>query len=307
VAAAQADLDCIVVGGGAAGLSAALVLGRARRSTLLVDAGEPSNGIAEGIGGLLGQDGRPPADLYAQGRDELSKYPSVEVRAGEAIDAERANGSFRVGLADGSHVTASRLLLATGMEYRPPEVPGIAERWGRSAFHCPFCHGWEVRGKAIGVLDPGATGLHRAHLIRAWTDRVTLLGNGPLGLDGGEAERLAAAGVEVEERPITGLRGDAPALEAVVFDDGEELACEALLVATTLHRRSDLANRLGVSPAPPSPLTADAVAVDGKFETEVPGVFAAGDIVPEPPSVATAIAAGSRAAAAIVGDLMGAT
>src|SRR5919106_185603 len=162
--------DAERVGGGAAGLSAALVLGRARRKTLVIDAGNPSNAVAHGIGGLLGSDTRPPADFYAAGRAELVAYPTVELRAGEVVAGERKETSFALRLADGSSAYARRVLLATGMEYRLPELPGIAERWGRSVFHCPFCHGWENRDKALGVFRRGG-----ALLLRAWGDDVTLL------------------------------------------------------------------------------------------------------------------------------------
>ena len=170
--------DCIVVGGGAAGLSAALVLGRARRRTLVIDSGGQSNLPAEGIGGLLGHNERPPHELYAIGRDELAAHSTVELREGAVSTGERQDGGFVLELADGSRETARSVLLATGMEYRYPELDGIAERWGRSVFHCPFCHGWEVRERPLGVLDPGPTGVHRSLLLRAWSDDVTLLTTG---------------------------------------------------------------------------------------------------------------------------------
>ena len=142
--------DCIIVGGGVAGLSAALVLGRARRRTLLVDAGDQSNLAAHGIGGLLGHDGRSPAELYAAGRGELAAYPSVQLRTGEVVAGERVADVFELELGDGHRARARRVLLATGMDYRPPPLPGLAELWGRSVFHCPFCHGWESSGSAVG-------------------------------------------------------------------------------------------------------------------------------------------------------------
>jgi len=298
------DLDCIVVGAGAAGLSAALVLGRARRRTLVIDAGGQSNLVAHGIGGLLGQDGRPPADLYADGRAELETYPTVSVRPGEVVSGERLDEGFRLALADGTNVEARRVLLATGMDYRYPSLPGIAERWGRSVFHCPFCHGWEVRDQALGVLDRGETGVARALLLRAWSDDVTLLAGGPAELSDADAARLAAAGVAVDERPVTGLRGPEPALEAVVFADGSERPCGGLLAPVTLHQRSALAEQLGAAAAAPGHVAADAVEVDPGFRTTAPGVHAAGDVSTQMPSVASAVAAGSVAAAMIVHDLM---
>jgi thioredoxin reductase len=293
-----------VVGAGAAGLSAALVLGRARRRTLVVDAGQQSNLPAHGIGGLLGQDGRPPAAFYAAGREELAAYPSLELRSGEVVRGERLDAGLLLELADGSRETARRVLLATGMEYRFPPLPGIAERWGHSVFHCPFCHGWEVRERPLAVLDRGAAGARRAILLRAWSDDVTLLSDGPAELDAEDAERLRAAGIGVDERPVAGLRGPGDTLTAVLLADGDELPCGGLLVPITLHQRSALAEQLGAAAAPPGPLTADAIEIDAGFNTSVPGLSAAGDVTPVMPSVANAVAAGSSAAAMIVHGLM---
>jgi len=183
--------DCIIVGGGAAGLSAALVLGRARKRTLLIDGEEQSNRPAHGIGGLLGHDGRPPAELYAAGRIELAAYPSVDGREGRVVGAAQGEGGFAVTMADGSVELTRRMILATGMDYRYPDLPGVAERWGRSVFHCPFCHGWEVRDRPLGVLDADpVTGTHRALLLTGWSADVTLLTNGPAALAGDAVREL---------------------------------------------------------------------------------------------------------------------
>ena len=295
--------DCIVVGGGAAGLSAALVLGRARRRTLVIDDGEPSNRVAEGIGGLLGQDGRPPAEFYSAGRNELAAYPGVEVRSGEVVSGRRADESFVLELADGSAEQAGRVLLATGMDYRVPELDGVADRWGGSVFHCPFCHGWEMRDRPLGVLNRGAAGAHQALLLRAWSDDVTLLTDGPAELETEDSARLEAAGIAVDERTLTGLRGPDHALEAVLFADGGEQLCRGLLVRVELHQRSALAAQLGASAEEQGPVAVDPVAVDPTFSTTVPGLYAAGDLAGRMPSVANAIASGSTAAAMIVQGL----
>lgn len=298
--------DCIVVGAGAAGLSAGLVLGRARRRTLVVDAEGQSNRVADGIGGLLGHDTRPPADFYAAGRAELAVYPSVELRFGEVVSGERNDDGFVLELADGSRETARRVLLATGMDYRYPTLPGIEERWGRSVFHCPFCHGWEHRDEPLGVLDRGESGAHRALLLRGWSDDVTLLTDGDPELEPDDSDGLRAAGVAVDERPVAGLRGPGASLTAVDFADGGDRPCGGLLVPVTLHQRSALAEQLGAATSEPGPLAADAVAVDGAFATSVPGLFAAGDVGAVMPSVANAIATGHTAAAMLVQSLMSA-
>ncbi len=296
--------DCIVVGAGAAGLSAALVLGRARQRTLVVDAGRQSNRVAHGIGGLLGHDGRPPEEFYAAGHGELATYPSVELRSGEVVGGARHDTGFVLELADGSRQPARRVLLAAGMDYRFPALPGIAERWGRSVFHCPFCHGWEVRDQPLGVLDRGAAGVRRALLLRVWSDDVTLLSDGPADLDAEDAERIRAAGVTVDERGVAGLRGPDTTLTVVAFADGGERPCRGLLVPVTLHQRSALAEQLGAVLAGPGPVVVDAVEVDPMFETSVTGLSAAGDLSSHMPSVANAVAAGSSAAAMIVHGLV---
>jgi thioredoxin reductase len=295
--------DCIVVGAGAAGLSAALVLGRARQRTLVVDAGGQSNRHAHGIGGLLGHDGRPPAELYAAGRAELEAYPAVELRQGEVVSGARENGGFVLELADGTREVARRVLLATGMDYRYPELPGIEERWGDSVFHCPFCHGWENLDRPLGVLDGSERAVQRALLLRVWSEDVTLFTDGPAELEPDDRDRLRASGVAIDERPVTGLRGPGSTLTMVLFADGGGRRCSGLLVPVTLYQRSALAEQLGAVAAAPGPVAADAIEVDERFHTGVPGLSAAGDVSAQMQSVASAVAAGSVAAAMIVHGL----
>lgn len=296
--------DCVIVGGGSAGLSAALVLGRARRRTLVVDAGEQSNLAAAGVGGLLGHDGRPPGELYEAGRAEVGAYPSVEMRLGEAVrEARRADDGFELRLSDGSTVGARKVLLAMGMEYRPPDLPGLRERWGGAVFHCPFCHGWEVRDGRLGVLGAGDDGVRKALLLRAWSEDVTLLTDGGEGPSSSQLERLRGVGVKLEERPVDGLAEESDAAAAVRFGDGSELGLDGLLVPVSVHQRSGLAAQLGVEFAP-KPLKEETIAVDHGFETSVPGVYAAGDLCVPMPSVANAVSSGSTAAAVIVHALM---
>jgi thioredoxin reductase len=294
--------DSVVIGGGAAGLSAGLVLGRARRRTLVLDVGGQSNRVAEGIGGLLGNDRRPPAEFYAAGREELAAHEDVDLRDLEAVRGERRPDGFALRLADGTEVDTRTVLLATGMDYRYPEVRGARERWGRSVFHCPFCHGWEVRDRDLAVLGADELAVHRALLLRSWSDSVTLLSDGAeLTAEG--AERLAGAGVEVDDRPVASLDGPGSDLTSVVFADGSERSLGGLLVGITLHRRSDLPDQLGAATAAATPITAEAIEVDAMAGAGVPGLFAAGDLLAQAPSVAAAISTGHFAAAMIVNSL----
>ena len=296
------EWECVVVGGGAAGLSAALVLGRARRRTLLIDAGGQSNRAAHGIGGLLGFDGVPPAELYARGRRELERYPSVEVRDGE-VRAAAAGDGITLDLADGAGVHTRRLLLATGMRYDYPDLPGLAPLWGRSVFHCPFCHGWEVRDQPLAVLAQGERAVHMATLLRGWSDDVVLLTGGPADLSDDDRARLDIAGIPIDERKVRELDSAAGELHAVVFDDGARLPRSALLVAAELRQRSGLAAQVGVKLVATGPVSPEAVDTDPLYRTSVPGVFAAGDVCAQMPQIAAAVAAGSAAAVSVMASI----
>ncbi|WP_197381582.1 NAD(P)/FAD-dependent oxidoreductase [Mycolicibacterium mengxianglii] len=297
------EWECVVVGGGAAGLSAALVLGRARRRTLVVDAGEQSNRAAAAVGGLLGHDHQPPADLYATGRRELAAYPTVEYRQGVVASGAPDDGGYTLELAGGDTVRARRVLLATGMRYCPPELPGLSELWGTSVFQCPFCHGWEMRDLPLAALATGDEGVHAALMLRGWSDDVVLLTDGPSGLDAEQVDLLTSAKVVVDERRITGLIGEDGQLAAVAFADGDRMPRQGLLVEAPLQQRSPLAEQLGAAGSA-GPMSADAIGVDPLHRTNVPTVFAAGDNCTEQPSVAGAMAAGSQAAMIIVQSLL---
>ncbi|MGW0572808.1 NAD(P)/FAD-dependent oxidoreductase [Streptomyces tauricus] len=292
--------DCIVIGAGTAGLSAALTLARARRSTLVIDAGQQSNLAAPGIGGLLGHDRRPPAEFYSAGRAQLMAYPSVEIHRDLIADAiQEDDASFTVTYSSGHRERARSMVLAPGMDYRYPHLHGMDERWGHSVFHCPFCHGWELRDRPMGVLANGAVGVHGAVNLRAWSDRITLLTNGSR-LTNQQREQLAVGGVGLDERPIAALDGPGTELRTAVFADGEALSIGALLVKTTLYQRSSLARSLGASLTEPDEmLSVEAIKVDAMFRTGVPGLYAAGDAATSvPPSMAAAMASGYLAGAA---------
>ena len=280
--------DCIVVGGGAAGLSAALVLGRARRDVLLVDAGEQSNRPAHAVGGLLAQESVAPGALYTAGREQLGAYAAVTIRDGEVEAIEpHDDGTFRALLAGGAEAAARRVLLATGMEYVPPDLPGVAERWGNAVFHCPFCHGWEVRDGALAVLGDGDAGVFRALLLRGWSDDVVLLSGE---VDDEARAKLEAAGVPADDRQVVAVRDKA----TVVFADGSELPRDGLLVPAPMRQRSPLAEALGLELAP-----GGTIVVDELGRTSVPGVFAAGDVAGTVQMVPAAMGDGARVAAQV--------
>jgi thioredoxin reductase len=272
------EWDCVVVGGGVAGLSAALVLGRARRRTLLLDTGGQSNRAAAHVGGGLALDGTPPDELYSRGRDQLSAYDSVVVRETEVEDVRADGEGFVVDLRDAADpVQAQCLILATGMDYEVPEVPGFAEHWGGSVFHCPFCHGWEVRDKRLAVYAGEEMVDRLATLARGWSDDVTA----------------------VSPDDVAELRAEDGTVRALVLNDGSEIACDAVLIHAPLRRRGQLAESLGLE------LTEDGrVAADAHGQTSVPGVYAAGDLAVAPQQVAIAAGSGHMAALAAVRELL---
>lgn len=302
--------DCIVVGGGAAGLSAALVLGRARRRTLVVDAGEQANLPAHGIGGLLGHDGRPPRELYAMGQKELAAYPAVELRndrvVGVAVDGDDGtpDSAFSFELASGAVEISRRVILASGMSYRATEIPGLEELWGDTVFHCPFCHGWEVRDRPLAILGRGDQALHGALMIRGWSDDVVLLTNGSSELDADQEAKLAAAGIAIDQRPVAELLSHDGRLAAIRFEGGAQLERGGLMVATTLRRESDLADRLGLETTNHGEMVVGAVVVDKMQKASRPGIYAAGDITGQSPNVAGAVASGSMAGAQVVASFL---
>jgi thioredoxin reductase len=295
------DFECVVIGGGAAGLSAALVLGRARRRTLVVDAGEQSNRPDKGVGGLLGNNGTPPAELYAKAGAEVDEHPTVERVSGAVTGGRKDGDNFLLTTADGQEFTAANVLLATGMKYEYPDLPGVAELWGRDAFHCPFCHGWEARDGHIAAIVNDAPDAMRAKLIQLWSDRVTVLTNGTE-LDDEQASTLDAAGIPVVSTTVERLVTKDGSLKAVGFADGSEVEFDSVMVPITMRHRSDLAHQLGAEVVEkPNPFIIDPLKVDFLQQTSVPGLSAAGDIAPQgAPSVAAAIAEGHRAGAGIV-------
>jgi len=271
------DFDCVVIGGGVAGLSAALVLGRARRRTLVLDQGRQSNLAAAHVGGLLGHDGTPPGELYELARAQVAAYDAVVLRDVEAVDASIEDEGFAVVLGGGGRVRVRAVVLATGMSYEVPDVPGFAELWGGAVFHCPFCHGWEVRDRPVVVYGAGEIAARQATLLAAWTDDVTV----------------------VDPAEVAGLRVEDGALRAVVRHDGSEIRCDGVLLHAPLRRRGELPERLGVE------LTdSGLVAVDAEMRTSVPGAYAIGDLAVAPPHVATALGSGQLAGTVVTRDLL---
>jgi thioredoxin reductase len=295
--------DVVVVGGGAAGLNGALLLARVRRSVVVIDAGAPRNAPAAGVHGLLARDGMPPAELLERGRAEVRRYGG-HVVAGEVTTALRDTGGFTVALADGRSVRARRLLVATGLVDELPEVPGLRARWGRDVVHCPYCHGWEVRDQAIGVLASGPLAVHQALLFRQLSDDVTLFSHSMPPPTGEEAEQLAARGIRVVDGEVASLEIVEDRLVGVRLRDGTVVGRQALAVSPRMVARAGFLAALGLRPAEhPSGVGAH-IPSDATGRTEAPGVWVAGNVTDPAAQVGAAAAAGAGAAAQINADLV---
>jgi thioredoxin reductase len=294
--------DVVVIGGGAAGLSGALALTRARRSVLVVDAGAPRNAPAGHVHNYLGREGTPPAELLAIGRSEVRGYGGEIVA--DTVTGLRASdgGGFEVRLT-GAVVGARRLLVATGLVDELPPVPGLAERWGTTVLHCPYCHGWEVRDQAIGILGTGPLAVHGALLWRQWSADVTLFQHTAAAPTAAERAQLDALGVPVVTEAVVAVEGGAD----VRLADGRLLPRQALVVAPTFTARTDLLAPLGLTPVPmelAGTVLGMHLAVGPTGQTEVPGVYAAGNVADPRAQVIGSAAAGLMAGGAINADLI---
>ncbi len=278
------------MGGGPAGLAAALVLGRMRRQVLLLDAGEPAHGVSDGVHGLFGHDGIPPLELRGIAQEQLRPYESVTVRTAAVEEARSTPRGFSLGVS-GTTSEAGVLLLATGMGCELPPIQGVAELWARGAYHCPYCHGWEVRDRPLAAYGVGAAGL--AMLLTSLSDDIVLLTDGSSDLDPDESERLGQAGVAVRDDRVARLEAEDGKLARIVFADGSTDDRAGLFLVPTFTR-STLPAQLGCELD-----ETGAVVIDGDGQTSVPGVFAAGDATTDKKAAVLAAAAGSRAAYAI--------
>ena len=296
--------DTAIIGGGAAGLSAALTLGRSRRSVIVIDAGEPRNARAEGVHAFLTRDGTPPHELLALARAEVRGY-GVEVRDGVAVRVTGSVGAFSIELADGTSVTARRVLVAAGVTDELPDIPGLAERFGRDVLHCPYCHGWEVRDSDIGIVGTSPRAVHQALMFRQLSSIVTLFVHDPLALPSVlDAERLAARGVAIVVGSIARVVVEGDALTGIELADGTRHHLDALVVATRVVAHDAALAGLGIAAAPHPMGMGTQVETTAMGATSVPGVWVAGNLGDASAQVIAAAASGVAAGAAINADLI---
>jgi thioredoxin reductase len=301
-------LDVIVVGGGPAGLSAALHLARARRTVLLLDAGKPRNDAATHVNGLVGMDGIPPSEFRAAARKDLEKYPCVTVRDEWVDEVTPVDEGFEVRIGQ-TVERARRVILATGIVDVLPDLPHIDEFWGRSAMQCPFCHGWEVAEGALGFLARSADELSASHLFEVWSSRVAVFTDGAFEVPQEAREDLARRGIELHDRPVADLRGSGGVLEAVLLDDGTEVPCDALFMHNE-QRHTDLVSGLGLDLDEdefievPKNYHGEDTALP-LLETSTPGLYAAGDLTGRAQDAVIAAFEGTMAARKAFFDQVG--
>jgi len=305
--ATPVDVDVVIVGGGAAGLSAATVLARSRRSVVVVDAGHPRNAPADGVHAFLGHDGLPPGDLLARGRAELASYGG-EVVEGTVVDAAVPAGADLVSVtaADGTTWSARHLVLTTGVVDTLPDVPGLAEHWGTGVIHCPYCHGWEVRDQRVVVLATSPAAMHQTGLFHQLTDALTVVLHDPQALSSDDVARLRALGIDVVEGPVSRVLGEAGTLRGVEVPGGTVTA-DAVVVASFVEPRSPLLTSLGLDLTDLEMMgrvMARSVAADPVGRTAVPRVWAAGNLTDPMSQVVMAAAAGVRTGAMVNAEMV---
>jgi thioredoxin reductase len=286
-------LDVVVIGGGPAGLSAALLLGRCRRRVVVCDAGRPRNEAADALHGYLTRDGVPPLELVRLGREELRPY-GVELRQVLVTDVVQGADRFDVHLDTGERLAARTVLFATGVRDHLPDIPGLAECYGISVHHCPYCDGWEVRDRMLAVIGQGAGAASLALSLKTWSDRVVLCTNGRPRISRNHQSQLAAHGIAVVGGRIARVEHRNGRVRALVMDRGEPAACEAVFFATGQRQQSDLPKRLGCDVT-----RRGTVKTDGLGQTCVPGLYVVGDASRDVQFVIVAAAEGAKAAVAI--------
>jgi thioredoxin reductase len=289
-----ASCDVVIVGGGPAGLSAALILARARRRVIVCDAGRPRNASAGALHGFLTRDGTPPFELRRLAREELARYDTVELFDTEVRDAICESAGFSVALADGRRLRSRKLLLATGVVDHVPEIEGLQEMYGRSVFHCPYCDGWEMRDRPLAIYGRGERGAGLSLELTGWSRDLVLVTDGPSEIEPAELARLRTHGIVVDERRVSRLEGRGGQLERIAFLEGPSLPRHAMFFTTGQSQHSALTVQLGCR------FNDKGTVRTGPYETtHLPGLYVAGDASRAVQWVVVAAAEGAEAAYAI--------
>lgn len=284
--------DAVIIGGGAAGLSAALSLGRARRRVVVIDAGLPRNRFAAHMQNVLGHDGLPPLELLKRGREEIAAY-GVEVREDTVADVTPGIDQVTVVTDGGERFTARRVVVTAGLRDELPAIDGLAERWGRDVFQCPYCHGYEVRDQRIGVIASTPMALHHVQLVRQWSDKITFFSHLAGEISGEDRTALQARGITIVEQAATRLVVRDDVLVGIETEDGEVVDVDAVATAATFVANDGFLARLDIERTE-SPFGAF-ITVDKMGKTSNDLVFAAGNVTNPGGVVSTAMAEGAAA------------
>ncbi|WP_430503098.1 NAD(P)/FAD-dependent oxidoreductase [Micromonospora trifolii] len=295
-------VDVVIIGGGAAGLSGALILARSLRSVVVIDAGQPRNAPADGVHGLLAREGTPPAELLAAGRDEVRSYGG-EILPGEVSGARRDDDRFVVTLADGTQLRARRLLIATGLVDVLPDVAGLAQQWGHDVVHCPYCHGYEVRGRPIGILATGVPSVHHALLFRQLSDDLVYFTHRSE-LTEEQQEQFAALGIAVVTGEVAAAEAADGDLTGLRMADGRVVPREVIAVATRMEARAGFLSELGLHAVEHPSGMGHHLPADQFGRSQVPGVWLAGNVTDLTAQVGAAAAAGATAGQHLNADLV---
>ncbi len=295
--------DVVIIGGGAAGLSAATTLSRALRSVLVIDSGAPRNAPAAGVHGYLSRDGMSPRELLSIGRSEVLSYGGTVID-GEAVSARRTTDGFEVMLGDARRFSGRRLLVTTGLTDGLPPIDGLQEHWGKGVVHCPYCHGWEIRGKRIGVLGTGPMSVHQALLFRQWSPDITLFLNDTVKPTDEEWDKLGARSVTVVDGAVASVDAVDGVLTGLTLRQGSSFDIQALAVGTRMEARSALLESLGLSTQVHPMGVGRFVETDATGATAVQGVYAAGNVSNLMAQVITGAAEGVMTGARINADLV---
>jgi thioredoxin reductase len=292
------QLDAVIIGGGPAGLNAALVLGRARKHVAVIDEGRPRNAVTREAHGFLTRDGISPSEFRQIAKEEISAYPSVLFVADTAVSIAGTDGHFQIATAQGNTFASKKLLFAIGMKDRPLDIPGLAEVYGKSAFVCPYCDGWELRDEPLVVINKGAELMHFAPLISGWTNRFTVCTNGPDELTDAQREELQRNQVPIFDSLIQNIDSDDGIVRQVVLEDGTSIPCRGIFFKPDLVTGSDLPRAIGCDIT-----ETGSVVIDSFGKTNVPGVYSAGDAASRVHQAIAAASMGALAAAAVNNEL----
>lgn len=294
------NVDCAIVGGGPAGLNAALVLGRAKRTVALIDSGKPRNSVAHASHGFLTRDGIQPAEFRRIAYEEVLRYPSVQHWQSEASQITRSANGFSVQLSSGEQVQARKLILAVGLKEVLPDIEGIDDFYGTSLFNCPFCDGWEHQDQRLVIVSDSPHLFHTVKLLYNWSKQLTVCTNGKQLITEEQRQQLQQKGIELNEKVVARFTGSNGTLEQIHFADGSHITCDAGLIAPTLITNTAFQQALGYETEENG-----AIVTNPMGKTTADGVFAAGDSAyVMPAQLILAAASGSKAGAAVVGELI---